>query len=187
MKIWILKARSPLTRFPLPMFTVTRTSVVGLAPIHFLPCPRLLPIPGGLCAHTHAIPILVDRTLSLPLLVIFSLITFSFTCTISARRILSLFPLCPFHSTGTHPIITLNPLPYCWSMTSSPPTLTASSVGDSVPIIFTTVSVCDSISPLPFTLLLVSDSVPFLPAYLCTTTYSLVCAQVPYVYKLCVP
>jgi len=42
-------------------------------------------------------------------------------------------------------------------------------------------------SPFALTLLPVSDSVPFLPAYLCTTTYSLVCAQVPYVYKPCVP
>jgi hypothetical protein len=84
---------------------VTRTSVVGLAPIHFLPRSRLLPIPGGLRTHTHAIPILADRTLSLSLLVIFPLITSSFACTISARRILSSFPLCPFHSTGTHPII----------------------------------------------------------------------------------
>jgi len=41
--------------------------------------------------------------------------------------------------------------------------------------------------PFTLTLLPVSDSVPFLPAYLCTTTYSLVCAQVPYVYKPCVP
>jgi hypothetical protein len=141
--------------------SVTRTSVVGLAPIYFLPCPRLLPIPRGLCVHTHAIPILVDCTLSLSLLVIFSLIAFSFTCTISAHWILSSFPLCPFYSPGTHPIMyILNPY-------------------------LTIGSWCHH--PFTLTLLLVSDSVPCLPAYLCTTTYSLVCAQVPYVYKPCVP
>jgi hypothetical protein len=37
------------------------------------------------------------------------------------------------------------------------------------------------------TLLPVSDSVLSLPVYLCTTTYGLVCAWVPYVYKPCVP
>jgi hypothetical protein len=41
--------------------------------------------------------------------------------------------------------------------------------------------------PFILTLLPVSDSVPSLPAYLCTTTYGLVCAQVPYIYKPCVP
>jgi hypothetical protein len=84
---------------------VTRTSASGVAPIHFPSRPRFLPIPGRLRAHTHAIPILVDRTLPLSLLVIFSLIVFPLTCTIFARRIPGLFPLCPFHLTGTHPII----------------------------------------------------------------------------------
>jgi len=54
---------------------VTRTSTSSMAPIHFPSCPHSLPIPGGLHAHTHAIPILVDCTLSLPILVVFPLIT----------------------------------------------------------------------------------------------------------------
>jgi len=54
--------------------SVTRTSTSSMAPIHFPSRPHFLPIPGGLRAHTHAIPILVDRTLSLPILVVFPLI-----------------------------------------------------------------------------------------------------------------
>jgi hypothetical protein len=55
---------------------VTRTSIPGVAPIHFPPRSRFLPIPGRLRAHTHAIPILVDRTLPLPLLVVLSMTMF---------------------------------------------------------------------------------------------------------------
>jgi hypothetical protein len=84
---------------------VTRTSASGVAPIHFPPRSHFLPIPGRLRAHTHAIPILADRTLPLPLLVIFSLIVFPLTCTILARRISGSLPLCPFYPTGTYPII----------------------------------------------------------------------------------
>jgi hypothetical protein len=61
----------------LTKLSVTRTSVPGMAPIHFPPRSRLLPIPRRLRAHTYAIPILADRTLPLPLLVVLPLITFS--------------------------------------------------------------------------------------------------------------
>jgi len=120
-----------------------------MAPIHFLPPPRLLPIPWGLRAHTHAIPILVDRTLTLPLLAIFPLIIFPLACTIFAHRIPGSLPLCPFHHTSTHPIILWTPyltigpwrchplpLPHSWSVTQFPVTTTIASV-------------CDSASPLP--------------------------------------
>jgi hypothetical protein len=63
----------------------------------------------------------------------------------------------------------------------------------------TLLSVHDIITPYPYcilgqwlsllftlTLLPVSDSVLSLPAYLCTTTYGLVCAWVPYIYQPCV-
>jgi hypothetical protein len=63
-----------------------------MAPIHFPSRPRLLPIPGRLRAHTHAIPILVDHTLPIPLLVILSLIAFPLTCTIFACWIPARFP-----------------------------------------------------------------------------------------------
>jgi hypothetical protein len=129
--------------------SVTRTSFPGVAPIHFSPHSRLLPIPGRLRAHTHATPILADRTLPLPLLVVFPLITFPlslyYICSPDSR----LDPLCPSHSTGINPIISRAPLPYCRSMTSSPLTLTASPVGDSALVILTIVSVCDLVSPLP--------------------------------------
>jgi hypothetical protein len=71
------------------MVHVTRTSDTGVAPICFPSHSRLPPIPRGLRAHTHAIPLLVDHTLALPFLVIFPLIIFLSTCTISARQISS--------------------------------------------------------------------------------------------------
>jgi hypothetical protein len=127
--------------------SVTRTPASGVAPIHFPSRPRFLPIPGRLRAHTHAIPILADRTLPLPLLVIFPLIAFLLTCTIFAPRIPSSHPLCPFHLTGTHPIISWTPyltigprrhhplpLPNPRLMTRSPVTATIASVCDSVPL-----------------------------------------------------
>jgi hypothetical protein len=85
----------------------------------------------------------------------------------------------------------LNPIPYYWSMTLSPLILTALPVGDSVPCYhYHSFSLWLS-PPSTFTLPPVSDSVPFLPAYLCTTTYSLVCAQFPTyinpVYHSCIP
>jgi hypothetical protein len=136
-------------RTPLWYVIVTRTSVPGVAPIHFPPRSRLLPIPGRLRAHTYAIPILADRTLPLPLLVVLSLITFPsplyYICSSDPR----LTPLCPFHSTGTNLITSRSPIPYCRFMTSSPLTLTASPVGDSAPVILTIVLVHDSLSPLP--------------------------------------
>jgi len=57
---------------------VTRTSDAGMAPIHFPSHSRPLPLSRGLRMHTHAIPLLVDRTLSLSFLVIFPLIAFLF-------------------------------------------------------------------------------------------------------------
>jgi hypothetical protein len=112
-------------KYILYLMFVTRTSVVGVAPIHFLPRSCLLPIPGGLCAHTHAIPILVDCTLSLPLLVIFSLIAFPLTCAISACWILGLFLLCPFHSAGagnnaSHHVIWCFSLGSTWHKLAAP-------------------------------------------------------------------
>jgi hypothetical protein len=84
---------------------VTRTSIPGVAPIHFPPHSRLLPIPRRLCVHTHAIPILADCTLPLPLSVVLSLITFPsplyYICSPDPR----LAPLCPSHSTSTNLII----------------------------------------------------------------------------------
>jgi len=88
---------------------VTRTSIAGMAPIHFLPRSCLLPIPWGLCTHTHAMLFLVDHTLTLPFLVIFPLIIFLLTCTISACQISGSLPLCSFHLTGTHLIISWTP------------------------------------------------------------------------------
>jgi hypothetical protein len=127
-----------------------------------------------------------DRTLSLPLLVIFPLITFPLLCTISACQIPSLFP----YALSTLPVFTL--------LYSEP--LTLLSVHDDVTsypycILGRWLTPCHPYHSLglwlslPFTLTLlpVSDSVSFRLAYLCTTTYSLVCAQVPYIYKPCVP
>jgi len=106
-------------------------------------------IPRGLRAHTHAIPILADRTLSLPLLVIFPLITFLSLCTISARRISGSPPLCPFHPTSTHPIISWTPYltigPWC----HHPLPLPHSRLVTQSPVTTTIASVCDSASPLP--------------------------------------
>jgi hypothetical protein len=112
---------------------VTRTSNAGMAPIHFLPHSCLLPIPQGLCAHTHAIPLLDDHTLTLFFLAIFSLIAFLSICTIFACWTPSSPPLCPLHLTSTHPIISWTPYltigPWCchplpllhpWSVTHSP-------------------------------------------------------------------
>jgi hypothetical protein len=128
---------------------VTRTSIVGLAPIHFLPHSHLLPVPGGLHVHTHAIPILADHTLSLPLLVILPLIMSSFhlyyICSLDPR----LIPPMPLPLYQYPSYYTLNPLPYYWSITLSPLALTVPLDGDSVPGIITIVSVCDSVPPLP--------------------------------------
>jgi hypothetical protein len=99
--------------------------------------------------HTHAIPILVDHALTLSLLVIFSLIIFLLTCTISARRIPGSFPPMPLPLYRYPSYYILNPLPYYQFMTLSPLTLTVFLVGDSVPITLTIVSVCDSVPPLP--------------------------------------
>jgi len=55
----------------------------------------------------------------------------------------------PFPLYWYSPYYTLNPLPYYRSMMTSPLTFTASLVGDSLPVIFTIVSVCDSVPPLP--------------------------------------
>jgi hypothetical protein len=59
------------------------------------------------------------------------------------------------------PYYILNPIPYYWSMTSSPPTLTASLVGDSVPCYpYHSFGLWLSL-PFALTLLPVSDSVSF--------------------------
>jgi hypothetical protein len=84
---------------------VTRTPVSGVAPIHFPPRSRLLPIPGRLRAHTYAIPILADRTLPLPLLVVLPLITFPPLLYYNYSPDPRLIPLCPSHYTGTNLII----------------------------------------------------------------------------------
>jgi hypothetical protein len=84
---------------------VTRTSVPGVAPIHFPPCSRLLPIPGRLRAHAYAIPILADRTLPLPLLVVLSLITLPSPLYYICSPDPWLTLLCPSHSTSTNLII----------------------------------------------------------------------------------
>jgi len=132
-----------------------------MAPIHFLPCSCLLSIPQGLCAHTHAIPLLVDCTLALPFLVIFPLMSFLPICTISACQIPGSPPLCPFHSIGAHPIIFW--IPYF-------------TIGRWLSSSYHSFSLWLSL-PLTPTILLVSDSVLPLPAYLCTSTYGLVCTH----------
>jgi hypothetical protein len=87
----------------------------------------------------------------------------------------------PFPSYRYSPYYILNPIPYYRSKTSSP--LTASSVGDSVPCYrYHSFGLWLS-SPSALTLPSVSDSFPFPLTFLCTTIYSLVCAQLPYVYK----
>jgi hypothetical protein len=102
--VWPIELRFMALTFK-PVQAVTRTSVPGVAPIHFPPRSRLLPIPGRLRAHTHAIPILADRTPPLPLLVVLSLITFPsplyYICSPDPR----LAPLCPSHFTCTNLII----------------------------------------------------------------------------------
>jgi hypothetical protein len=128
-----------------------------MAPIHFPPRPRFLPIPGRLRAHTHAIPILADCTLPLPLLVIFSLIDFLLTCTMFACWIPGSLPLCPFHLTGTHPIISW---PHTLLSVHNVVILTASSVGDSVPCYHYPSFGLWLSSPSALTLPLVSDSFP---------------------------
>jgi hypothetical protein len=84
---------------------VTRTSASSVAPIHFPSRSRFLPIPGGLRTHTHAIPILVDRTLSLPILVVFPMIIpFTSLYYICSPDLRLASPM-PSHSTGTILII----------------------------------------------------------------------------------
>jgi hypothetical protein len=143
-----------------------------MAPIHFPARSRLLPLSWGLCTHTHALSLLAGHPFPLPFLVTFPLIVSLFTCTISARRISGLLSLCPFHFTGTHPIIS-------WT-----PYLTIS-LWRHHPFTLTIASVCDSVPPYPY--LTTSPWLILLPAYLCTTTYGLVCAHFPYVYKPYVP
>jgi len=128
---------------------VTRTSACSVAPIHFPSRPRFLPIPRGLCMHTHAIPILVDCTLSLPILVVFLLIIpFHFFVLYLLTGSPAHFPYAlPLYR--YHPYYIQSPIPYCRSMTSSPFTLTAPPVGDSAPVILTIVLVHDLVSPLP--------------------------------------
>jgi len=157
-----------------------------MAPIHFLPCSCLLPLSRRLCTHTHAIPILADHILPLPLLVVFSLtIFFHLPCIIFAHRISSSPPPPPMpsHSTGTHLIISWTPYLTIGPRCCHPFALTATPVGDSVPYyLYHSLGLWLSL-PATLTLLLVSDSFLFPPAFLCTTTYSLVCAQFPCVYK----
>jgi hypothetical protein len=132
---------------PYPAF-VTRTSNAGMAPIHFPSCSCLLPIPWRLHTHTHAIPLLADCTLALPFLVIFPLIIFLSTCTISAHWISSWLTLCPFHLTGTHPIISWTPYPTIGLWHHHP--LPHPRVVTQFPITLTIAPVCDSVSLYPY-------------------------------------
>jgi hypothetical protein len=77
----------------------------------------------------------------------------------------------------------LNPIPNYRFMTTSPFILTTIPVGDSVPCyLYHSVSLWLSL-PSTLTLPPVSDSLLFPLTFLCTTNYSLVCAQFPYVYE----
>jgi len=105
---------------------------------------------------------------------------FYILCTISAHRIPSSFlyalPILPvpillypepYTLLSVHDIVTLYRTPGWWLSPCHP---------------------YHSLSPwlsLPSTLTLppVPDSVLFLPTFLCTTTYSLICAQFPHIYK----
>jgi hypothetical protein len=160
-----------------------------VAPIHFPTHSRHLPLPQGLCMHTHAIPLLADRALALPFLVIFPLIVFLLICTIFARRVPGLCPSCPFHFTSAHLIISWTPylaispwhchplpLPYFQLVTQFPFTLTIASVCDSVPplplpyyLSLTQSSFCLPVSVLPLTAWSVLMSLNYInPMYCCS-------------------
>jgi hypothetical protein len=65
----------------------------------------LLPLPGGLHMHIHALYFLAGCTRTLPFLVTFPLIDFLLTCTIFAHWISSSPSYALSTLTGTHPII----------------------------------------------------------------------------------
>jgi hypothetical protein len=128
---------------------VTRTSASSMALIHFPSHPRFLPIPGGLHVHTHATPILVDRTLSLPILVVLPLIipfTYLYYICSPDPQFTSPMPSC---STGTILIISRALYLTIGPWRCHPFALTTFLVSDSAPVILTIVSVHDSVSPLP--------------------------------------
>jgi hypothetical protein len=79
-------------------------------------------------------------------------IPFDHVSTFSVLYLLTGFPAwlpMPFPFHWYQPYYIWSPLPYYWSMMSSPLTLTTSPVGDSAPVTFTIALVCDSVSPLP--------------------------------------
>jgi len=130
------------------MTSVTRISTAGMAPIYFLPCSRVLLVSWGLCAHTYAIPLLVNHTLALSFLVISSLITFLSACTISTCQIPGSPTLCPLHFTGTYPIISWTPY-LAISLWCCHPSLHPQVVTQSL-VTFTIASVCDSVPLYPY-------------------------------------
>jgi hypothetical protein len=102
-----------------------------MAPIHFPPCPCLLPLPGWLLAHIHAIPFLAGYPFPLPVLVIFPLIV-SFLIVLylligSPPCNLCFFPLYQYH-----PNIPWTPHHCIGPWHHHPLTLTISSINDSV-------------------------------------------------------
>jgi hypothetical protein len=97
-----------------------------------------------------------------------------------------LIPLCPFQFTSAHPIISWTPYPTISPWCHCPIPLLHSWLVTQSPVIFTIVLVCDSTFPLPLPYhwsLTHSLSLTFL----CTTTYSLVCACFLYLYKPYIP
>jgi hypothetical protein len=155
-----------------------------MAPIHFPSCPRSLPLPWGLHAHTHALSLLAGCTFPLPLLVILLLIILHlyYICLPDPW----LVPLCPFHFTSTHPIISwalyLTIGPWC----CHPIPLLHPQLVTQSPVTLTIVLVCDSTFPLslPYYQALTCS---LLLTFSCTTTYSLVCAHFPSLYKPYIP
>jgi len=87
-------------------------------------------------------------------------------------------PLCAFHFTGTHPVISWAPYLTIGPWHCHPIPLLHPQLVTQSPVTFTIVSVCDSISPLPLPYHWSLTHSPSLTSF-CTTTYSMVCARFP--------
>jgi hypothetical protein len=115
------------------------------------------------------------------------LIPFHLTCTINCSPdpwFASPMPL-PLYQYSSYYI--LNPLPYYWSMTS-PPLYLYCILGWWLTSLYPYHSLGLWLSsPLPLPYYRFLTRLPSLPAYPCTTTYGLVCARFPYIYKPYIP